>query len=206
MIVLNADGSRPEMCGNGLRCLALLIADGRGVDRGRYVIETDAGSRVARVERRSGGAEVTLGMGAGRLSGTTKWPFHGRTLEFFGVDMGNPHAVSFVDGLTEPELDVLGPELCAALPGGANVEVVSSRAAGGFSVLVWERGVGRTLACGTGAAAVAVAAVTSGRASYGQPIPVSLPGGLLELTVGEGSLDVTLKGPARRVFSGQVDA
>jgi diaminopimelate epimerase len=211
MVVLNADGSRPEMCGNGLRCVALLLADRDGLDRAEYVLETDAGERLARVERngRSGGSDsgsVTLGMGEGRLSAPLEWPFKTRKLEFFRVDMGNPHAVSFVEGLTEQELDELGPAVSASLSGGANVEVVSARPAGGFSVLVWERGVGRTLACGTGAAAVAVAAVSSGRAPFDRPMTVALPGGDLELTVTQGTLEVLLKGPARRVFSGQVGA
>jgi diaminopimelate epimerase len=211
MVVLNADGSRPEMCGNGLRCVALLLAERDGLERAEYVLDTDAGPRLARVERngRAGGSEtgsVTLGMGEGRLSAPLDWPFRARKLEFFRVDMGNPHAVCFVEGLTEHELDELGPAISAATPGGANVEVVSVRPAGGFSVLVWERGVGRTLACGTGAAAVAVAAAASGRAAFDQPMSVALPGGELELTVSQGTLDVSLKGPARRVFSGQVNA
>jgi diaminopimelate epimerase len=206
MVVLNADGSRPEMCGNGLRCVALLLAEKDGVERTEYVLETDAGDRLARVERRGAEGSVTLGMGAGKLGTTRRFLVNGRDQEFLDVSMGNPHAVAFVDGVREAELDVLGPEISRQTPGGTNVEVVSARPAGGFSVLVWERGVGRTLACGTGAAAVAVAAATTGRAPFGRPIVVALPGGELSLTVSERSLDVTLEGPARHVFSGQVGA
>jgi len=206
MVIINADGSRPEMCGNGLRCVALLLAERDGLDRAEYVLETDAGRRQARVDRRGAVADVTLGMGVATLSGTLDWPFHARTLQFLKVDMGNPHAVCFVSGIDERELDQLAPAMSAGTPGGLNVELVSERDGGGFSVLVWERGVGRTLACGTGAAAVAAAAVTSGRAPFDRPMTVELPGGPLELTVNEKTLEVTLRGPARHVFSGQVGA
>lgn len=206
MVVLNADGSRPEMCGNGLRCVALLLAERDGVDRTEYVLETDAGDRLARVERSGGHGSVTLGMGAGKLCGTRRFDVNGREQEFLDVSMGNPHAIAFVEGVSEAELDVLGPAISRDTPGGTNVEIVSARPDGGFSVLVWERGVGRTLACGTGAAAVAVAAATTGRAPFDRPMVVELPGGVLELTVAQGSLDVTLEGPARHVFSGKVGA
>ena len=206
MVVLNADGSRPEMCGNGLRCVALLLAEKDGVDQAEYVLETDAGDRAARVERRGAVASVTLGMGVGKLGGTRRFEVKGREQDFLDVRMGNPHAIAFVHGVSTAELDVFGPEISHHTPGGTNVEVVSARSSGGFSVLVWERGVGRTLACGTGAAAVAVAAATTGRAPFDRPMVVELPGGELRLTVAEGSLDVTLEGPARHVFSGQVGA
>jgi diaminopimelate epimerase len=84
------------------------------------------------------------------------------------------------------------------------VEIVTLSGPRSIDVLVWERGVGRTHAGGTGAAAVAVAAVVTGRGPCGEPLEVRLPGGALTLTVAEGSLDVTLRGPARHVFSGQV--
>jgi diaminopimelate epimerase len=206
MIVRNADGSRPEMCGNGLRCVALLLAEKDGLERTEYVLETDAGDRLARVERRGAEASVTLGMGPGTLGSTRRFEVNGQSRDFLDVNMGNPHAIAFVDGVTEAELDQVGPAISAATQGGTNVEVVSARPDGGFKVLVWERGVGRTLACGTGAAAVAVAAATSGRAPFDRPMVVELPGGELRLTVAGGSLEVTLEGPARHVFSGQVGA
>jgi diaminopimelate epimerase len=206
MVVLNADGSRPEMCGNGLRCVALLLAQKDGVEQAEYLLETDAGDRLARVERRGAAGRVTLGMGAGTLGARRPFVVRGLEQEFLDVSMGNPHAIAFVEGVSEAELDVLGPDISRHTPGGTNVEVVSARPDGGFSVLVWERGVGRTLACGTGAAAVAVAAATTGRAPFDRPMVVALPGGDLHLTVAEGSLDVTLEGPARHVFSGQVGA
>jgi diaminopimelate epimerase len=204
MVVLNADGSRPEMCGNGLRCVALLLSQRDGREQTEFVVETDAGDRLTRVERSGAEGFVTLGMGRGRLEPSLRFPVRGTEQEFLRVDMGNPHAIAFVEGVDTAELDRVGPALSGAISGGTNVEVVTLKGPRSIDVLVWERGVGRTLACGTGAAAVAVAAVTTGRSPFGEPLEVRLPGGALTLTVVEASLEVTLRGPARHVFSGQV--
>jgi diaminopimelate epimerase len=206
MVVLNADGSRPEMCGNGLRCAALLLAERDAREHAEFVVETDAGERLTRVERSGAAGFVTLGMGAGRFTGHERFLVRGVETEFLRVDMGNPHAIAFVEGVDTLELDRVGPAISAAIPGGTNVEVVTLAGPRSIDVLVWERGVGRTLACGTGAAAVAVAAASTGRSPFGEPLEVRLPGGALALTVSEGSLEVTLRGPARHVFSGQVRA
>ena len=206
MVVLNADGSRPEMCGNGLRCVALHLARRDGAARADLVIETDAGPLRARVERSASGddALVTVGMGRGRLLGERTFPVRGQEHAFTLVSMGNPHAVAFDLDIDAAELDRLGPALSEATTGGINVEAVQTRSGRRFDVLVWERGVGRTFACGTGAAAVAVAAAATGRAPLEERVEVRLPGGSLFLTVLRDSFDVTLTGPARRVFAGKV--
>ncbi len=204
MVVINADGSRPEMCGNGLRCVALHLAECDGVEASEYVIDTDAGPRQAQVQRRGELAMVTLDMGAGELLGNHALSYAGRDYSFQRVSMGNPHAIVFDAGFDEAQMDEIGPRLSRELPGGSNVESVTARGPRSFDVIVWERGVGRTLACGTGAAAVAVALTVSGRASFGEPLELRLPGGPLELVVARESLGVSLRGPARHVFSGQV--
>ena len=91
-----------------------------------------------------------------------------------------------------------------AIEGGANVEFVSSDQDGGLDVVVWERGVGRTLACGTGAAAVVAAAAAQERVPFGQPVNVRLPGGTLEITVSEADLSLTVVGPATHVCDGSL--
>jgi diaminopimelate epimerase len=206
MVVLNADGSRPEMCGNGLRCVALHFARRDGASRADFLIDTDAGPRRARVEREGSGdrAEVTLGMGRGRLLGERKFPVRGQEHAFTLVSMGNPHAVAFDLDIDTAELDRLGPALSEATTGGINVEAVRTLKNSVLDVIVWERGVGRTFACGTGAAAVAVAAAATGRAPLDERVEVRLPGGSLVLSVARDTLDVTLTGPARRVFAGKV--
>lgn len=204
MVVLNSDGSRPEGCGNGLRCVALSLARKLGQSRVELLIDTDAGPRTALVEAHGNTADVTVSMGKARRDGETAALHRGEQLTFQRVSMGNPHAVAFDVDCTEQELDELGPRVSAALPGGTNVEIVRATGPTSFEVLVWERGVGRTLACGTGAAGVAALAAMLGRAPFDTPLTLQLPGGPLELTVAREDLSVTLRGPARFVFSGEV--
>jgi diaminopimelate epimerase len=204
MVVLNADGSRPEMCGNGLRCVALHLALH---DRARaisFIVDTDAGARLVAVERSEASASISVGMGRALPEGELAHTFGDASLDFALVSMGNPHAVCFDAELDERRLDQLGPALSAQFPAGTNVELVVKRDDRTLEVLVWERGVGRTLACGTGACAVAVAAARQGRVPFDAEIEVRLPGGPLHITVARETLDVTMRGPARRVFSGEV--
>ena len=219
MVVRNADGSRPEMCGNGLRCVALHVAArGTAVDgRGLLPIETDAGIKECLVERTSAGgdavsAQVTVDMGLVRVGETTTLEgFAGfaRALELIHADAGNPHAVTF-DPLEGDELGVVGAHLQQSrqFPHGVNLEhvVVEPRAADGtlpVRVRVFERGVGYTLACGTGACAVAAVLVARKTAAVGSKIAVSLPGGVLTITIDEAGR-ASMKGPARRAFEGVV--
>jgi diaminopimelate epimerase len=115
--------------------------------------------------------------------------------------MGNPHAICFHGKITSHALDEIGPRLSGKLPGGSNVEIATVRSETEIDVDVWERGVGRTLACGTGAAATAVAAVLDGKSPYDTDIIVTLPGGPLSITVSR-ELDVNLRGPAAWVYRG----
>lgn len=204
MIVQNADGSRPEMCGNGLRAVALHLARHDGVDHADYVVDTDAGRRCCVVERSGDTATVAVDMGRAEPQGDHTAELDGRVFSFRRVSMGNPHAIC-LDGLLDTALvDRLAPFVSAEMPGGTNVEFVGQRGPTSFDVIVWERGVGRTLACGTGAAATATALALAGRAPFGVPVQIWLPGGPLEVSVAEGTLEVRLRGPARRVFGGEL--
>jgi diaminopimelate epimerase len=204
MVVLNADGSRPEMCGNGLRCVALHLALQDRAQAGSFIVDTDAGPRLVAVERGDQGGSVAVGMGRGQPQGELSYAFGAASLAFSLVSMGNPHAVNFNSGLDERALDELGPALSGSFPAGTNVELVTTRGDRTLDLLVWERGVGRTLACGTGACAVVVAAALQARVPFDTEIEVRLPGGPLRITVTRETLDVTMRGPARQVFSGEV--
>ncbi len=177
MVVLNSDGSRPEGCGNGLRCVALALARKSGQERAELLIDTDAGPRTALVESRGDVADVTVSMGKAKREGEVRALLRGEELTFQRISMGNPHAIVFDVACSEQELDELGPRLSRSLAQGTNVEFVRVTGPAAFDVLVWERGVGRTLACGTGAAAVAALACLEGRAPYDAPITLRLPGG-----------------------------
>jgi diaminopimelate epimerase len=204
MVVLNADGSRPEMCGNGLRCVALHLATQDNAKGISFIVDTDAGPRLVAVERDNRSASVSVSMGRGIPVGEITQVFRGIELTFARVSMGNPHAICFDTGLDEAALDELGPPLSARIEQGTNVEFVRTLGPRLFEVIVWERGVGRTLACGTGACAVVVAATRQGRVPFDEEVEVHLPGGSLHITVARETLDVTMRGPATQVFSGQV--
>lgn len=201
MRVLNADGSRPQMCGNGLRCVALWLAEGGAP--GTFVVDTDAGPRRCTVTVGEA-AEVDVDMGPAH---------HGPAVELAAADgralaqvsMGNPHAIAFVDGDPEALARRLGPglERDAAFPEGTNVEFATIEA-GAVTLWVWERGCGITAACGTGACATVAAAVAQGRLAAERPTRVRLPGGELWITVpADPRQGVRMRGPARLVFRGQ---
>lgn len=207
MQVWNADGSRPEMCGNGLRCVAGYLVS-RGAGGGSLVIATDAGDKRCEVTRAGDGFDVVVAMGRARIGPPLTVTALGAEHRFASVDVGNPHAVTF-EPYSDETIDRLAQLVATAPPGGVNVEfcrVLPAEAgdAARIDVIVWERGVGRTLACGTGACAVAAAACEQGRAPFGAPIRVVLPGGPLRITVAPGTMDLLMQGPARRVFSGEV--
>jgi diaminopimelate epimerase len=198
MTVLNADGSRPEMCGNGIRCVAGWLAAHGDAARELSVL-TDAGPRVCHIETGADGEyQVRVHMGAATVLGELR-DASGRHYQH--VDVGNPHAVSF-DAHEDTDLDDVGPAFQRAVDGGINVELCTLRDAA-IEVIVWERGVGRTQACGTGACAVAAAAVHRGMMGSGEAIEVRLPGGALQIVVEEQG-DVWMTGPARRVFRGRL--
>jgi diaminopimelate epimerase len=204
MKVLNADGSIPEMCGNGLRCVALHVALSRRLPDGTLNLETDAGLRPAELHRDGANASVRVDMGVVRFLGTRKIATPFGDVEVALGDAGNPHAILFGD-FTPADVQLLGPALAThdAFPGGTNVELcrVTDSA---IDVVVWERGVGLTLACGTGACAVAVVACATGRWKGPSSVPVRLPGGTLLIEPGTAETPTWMTGPARRVFEGRL--
>jgi diaminopimelate epimerase len=203
MWVVNHDGSRPEMCGNGLRCVALYA--GQQLARDVLVIDTDAGPKTCRVEAGTP-ALVQVDMGAGaRLGVHTPAAAEGRA--FIAVSMGNPHAIVFVEAGEDPETLArsLGPqvEVAPEFPDRTNVEFARLEQDGSLTLWVWERGVGITEACGTGACAAACAACWLGLCPLDSPIRITLPGGPLEITVpADRNQGVQMRGPARLVFHG----
>lgn len=200
MVVINADGSRPQMCGNGLRCVALVVAGDR---REPIAIDTDAGTRRC-VVGPDGWVEVE--MGPARHDGPVL-PAAAAGRSFARVSMGNPHAVAFVGADEDPEglARILGAaiERDAQFVEGTNVEFARCEPDGRITLWVWERGCGITDACGTGACATAAAAVQIGLAPADAPIEVRLPGGSLRIVVTRDG--VRMGGPARVVYRGEID-
>jgi diaminopimelate epimerase len=206
MIVHNADGSRPEMCGNGLRCVAAYMADRGGSKAGEVSVLTDAGERICQPVRQSEGCyQVSASMGAAEVGEVLSYPPEpeGLARPFRMVRVGNPHAVSF-EPFVSKDVEELGRGVDRLVEGGANVELCKVGEGGRqLEVAVWERGVGRTKACGTGACAAVAAAAAAAQVPFDQPIDVVLAGGVLEITVAKDSWALTMSGPARRVFLGE---
>ena len=196
--VINADGSIPEMCGNGVRCVAIHLAAARGVTTATLRVETDAGERTCVVDD---GGMVTVDMGLVRVLGERALEVEGRPIVLALADAGNPHAVLF-GAFARGDVEHLGPRLAThpTFPRGTNVEFACVMG-DGIDLVVWERGVGITMACGTGACATAAVACEKGLAARGKPVTVRLPGGRLDVTIGDDGR-TTMRGPARRVFSG----
>mmetsp|Transcript_23522 Transcript_23522/g.93233 ORF Transcript_23522/g.93233 Transcript_23522/m.93233 type:complete len:364 (-) Transcript_23522:206-1297(-) len=218
MRIYNSDSSEPEMCGNGIRCLARFASAELGLDAEAFRVETGAGlivpellDTVVRVdmgEPELVGAKVPCTLEptdeAGRVVDAPLVPSVDKDLELeaTAVSMGNPHAVMFVDNLDALDFERLGPlcEAHAAFPARVNAEFVEVVDARTLRMRVWERGAGPTLACGTGACAVLVAAVLTGRAE--RDCVVRLPGGDLRIEWREEDNKCYMTGPAEFVFAG----
>ena len=197
MLVINHDGSRPEMCGNGLRCVARYLARDLPAPTAPFLVDTDAGPRRCQVH----GEQVEVDMGPALALGAPT--VAGR--HFAAYSLGNPHAVAFVGADEDPEqlARTLGPlvERDPQFPARTNVEFARREPDGSLTLWVWERGCGITAACGTGACATLAAAVAHGLAPADQPVRVQLPGG--PLTIRLTADRVWMTGPARFVFAGQ---
>jgi diaminopimelate epimerase len=216
MRMFNADGSESEMCGNGVRCVAKYIHDHGIARKGRVTIETGRGVLTLDLEVEGDKARrVKVDMGPPILRGAdipTTLPgdppvdvpltVEGHRLEVTAVSMGNPHAVAYVDDVETFPVETLGPilERHPAFPRRVNVHFVTAIGPGEVRMRTWERGSGITLACGTGACAVCVAGVLTGKT--GRTILAHLPGGDLELEWPGDGQSVFMTGPATEVFSG----
>lgn len=198
MEILNADGSTAKMCGNGIRAVALYLKSQFSEPELR--IETEGGLQKVRFM----GDLIQVDMGKPTIQKTETLHILGRALEVTPVDVGNPHAVVFVDTLQDFPAEKFGPALESHphFPGRTNVEFVEVEAPGRIRVRVWERGAGFTEACGTGACAAAVASLHLGKVSSSD-IEVCLPGGELRVSWAGESSSVFKTGPARELFRGQ---
>ncbi|MGI8578511.1 MAG: diaminopimelate epimerase [Nocardioidaceae bacterium] len=198
----NADGSVGELCGNGLRVFARYLEATHLVDtQSPLSVETRGG--VSQVSFCDDG-EISVAIGVPVIGGRVKVDLDGRSYDAVGVDMGNPHAVVFVDTLDELGSPCESPTFSADdFPAGANVEFVVRRAPGHLAMRVFERGVGETKSCGTGACAAVVAAagVEDDRRVERGAHRVDVAGGRLTVTWDEDG-QLHLKGPAILVAEG----
>jgi diaminopimelate epimerase len=207
----NADGSVAEMCGNGVRCVVAYVHDHGLVEGDEVRVGTRAGVKTVAVTRRDAAGRVVetrVDMGAPRPTGTVTLRVPALSssaveeVTATTVSMGNPHAVLLVDDVAKAPVAEWGPriERDVAFPDGTNVEFIEIVDEAVVRGRIWERGVGETMASGTGASAMAVAAHLLDRT--GRRVRVDLPGGSLHVEWGEQTLWV--RGPAVEVYSGRV--
>ena len=184
MALYNADGSRAEMSGNGIACLAQAVVLAGMAGPARVVVTTDAGRRtvdVVEVES-SRRHRMRVDMGPVAIVGPAEAAGDDDVLAAVRVDAGNPHVVLLVGEPEKFPIDEVGRRLCEATQGGTNVEAVAPAADGTLRMVVYERGVGVTEACGTGACAAAIAAGEWGL--VGDRVVVDMPGGATDVEVG----------------------
>ncbi len=222
MEMYNADGSRGEMCGNGIRCVGKYAYDHGLVDATEIRVETDAGIKTLTMKADGGVvSEVTVDMGPPILEGpaipvaaegrvidaplAVELPTGSTTFGATCVSMGNPHCVLFLDDVESLDLESIGPcfEHHRFFPKRVNTEFVKINTPNDVRMRVWERGSGETAACGTGACAVVVAGVLTGRTD--RTCRVRLNGGDLAIEWRDEDGHVYMTGPAAEVFRGEID-
>jgi diaminopimelate epimerase len=218
MRIFNSDGSEPEMCGNGIRCLAKFIAVLEGKDPSAehtYRIHTLGGVMRPKLEPTG---LITVDMGEPRLFAaeiptTLNQPDQkvvnqplevaGRSWDVTCVSMGNPHCITFVEDVAAIALEAIGPlfECHSVFPKKINTEFIQVVRPDYLKMRVWERGAGITLACGTGACAALVAAVLTGNSD--RQATVELPGGPLQIDWNPADNHLYMTGPAELAFTGE---
>ncbi|MGH8381646.1 diaminopimelate epimerase [Pseudomonas sp.] len=211
--IFNADGSEVEQCGNGARCFARFVLDKRLTAKKRIRVETKGG--IIELDVRNDG-QICVDMGPPRLvpadipfdapNQALSYPLDvaGQHVELAAVSMGNPHAVLRVNDINSAPVHELGPQIehHPRFPQRVNVGFIQVIDRHRAQLRVWERGAGETQACGTGACAAAVAAISQGWMD--SPLLIDLPGGRLSIEWGGPGKPVLMTGPAVRVFEGQV--
>lgn len=208
MDMYNLDGSRGTMCGNGIRCVGKYVYDHGLVDKTEIDVETPAGIRHLSLHLKNGKVDtVTVDMGCPQQTSEIGEAIFvdGTEYHFTGVSMGNPHAVVFMEDLDHLEIETIGPhfEFHPRFPDRTNTEFVRILDEKHVKMRVWERGSGETLACGTGACAVAVACCLNGKT--GNEVEVELLGGTLSINWDRENGRLFMTGPAVEVYSGEID-
>ena len=222
MEMYNADGSRGEMCGNGIRCVGKFAYEHGLARENPLRVETDSGVKTLELEIASGKvAQVTVDMGEpilepakipARFDGAravdVPLEVDGKTHRVTCVSMGNPHCVLFVpevELLDSLDLETIGPsfEHHERFPKRVNTEFIQVVSRSELRMRVWERGSGETAACGTGACAVAVAGVLTGRTD--RRVLIHLVGGDLTIEWRESDNHVAMRGEAVEVFRGEIE-
>ena len=221
MDMYNLDGSQGAMCGNGIRCVAKYAYDYGIVHKTQISVATRSGIKYLDLTIKDGKvSQVKVNMGAPILTASQipvvsekeevinePLEVNGETYYITAVSMGNPHAIVYITDVDHLDIEKIGPsfENHVAFPDRVNTEFVEVLDEHTVKMRVWERGSGETLACGTGACAVAVASILNERVDGEKPVTVKLLGGDLEIYWNRQENLVYMTGPATTVFDGEID-
>ena len=221
MDMYNLDGSQGAMCGNGIRCVAKYAYDYGIVHKTQISVATRSGIKYLDLTVKDGKvSQVKVNMGAPILTASQipvvsekeevinePLDVNGETYYITAVSMGNPHAIVYMTDVDHLDIEKIGPsfENHVAFPDRVNTEFVEVLDEHTVKMRVWERGSGETLACGTGACAVAVASILNERVDGDKPVTVKLLGGDLEIYWNRQENLVYMTGPATTVFDGEID-
>lgn len=207
MRIFNQDGTEAEMCGNGIRCFAKYVFEKGKIDKTEFSIETLAGMKDVKLELENQKVmEITVNMGKPEID-NIKYiiEIDEKQYQVHPIGMGNPHAVCFVKNVDEFDVPRIGPilENYKYFPNKTNVEFVEILDDETIKVRVWERGVGETKACGTGACASSIIAIHEKLTK--DTVNVNLKGGKLEIKYDKKTDTINLRGPAEMVFEGEIE-
>ena len=221
MDMYNLDGSQGAMCGNGIRCVAKYVYDYGIVNKTSISVATKSGIKYLDLTVENGKVSmVKVNMGSPILTASripvsaeteqvinAPLTVDGTTYYMTAVSMGNPHAIIYMDEVENLDLEKIGPsfENHSVFPDRVNTEFVKVLDRHTVQMRVWERGSGETLACGTGACAVAVASILNGHVDGDVPVTVRLLGGDLSIFWDRSENLVYMTGPATTVFDGEID-
>lgn len=207
MRIFNADGSEAKMCGNGIRCVGKYVYDKGYTDKKQLSIETASGIKYLTLQVVNGKVKtVIVDMGKAKAEKPMTLSVGGEKVSLIPVSVGNPHAVIFVDDIETAPLTTLGASLerHEVFPEGVNVEFVQMLGSDKLRIRVWERGSGVTMACGTGACACVMAAVSCGLCRYDDTVTARLDGGTLKIQISSDNT-VLMTGPAEIVYEGETE-
>lgn len=215
----NSDGTKAEMCGNGIRCFVKYLSDKGYLNEGQVEIQTGAGIKSVDFSTKTDSFVATVSIGHAEFEiakipaspdavGHVASYLNEKAVRFVDialVSVGNPHCIIFVEDLKDIDLGTVGfhIEHMASFPNKINVEFAKIRSRDEIDAIVWERGAGKTLACGTGATAVVAASTKLGFTD--ERVNVNLPGGTLIITCSQEE-SLTLTGGAEHVFSGETSS
>ncbi len=204
--IINPDGTDAEKSGNGIRIFAKYLREHGYADSDSFTIDTPGGRVSVQLASRGGRVhEVTADMGAVEFDHVDAIDVDGKRIAVTALSIGNPHCVVLVDDLAEVDVHALGPKIEShpAFPAKTNVQLAEVLSRSHVAMQIWERGAGYTLASGTSACAAVAAAHRKGLVD--RLVSVTMPGGSLEVTVGEG-YEMRLRGPVEEVTSGDFSA